>query len=559
MTAKLDPSTAPRLDAEEYMGAPGVSEKPQDEDAHTNEPDRASKDARAGARDFGPVLFAVGLFAIAFALRFLAARMLAGEPVWDGHYYDFGARRIAEGHGYSDDRIVGGRVEWHPWCHYPVGYSAYLAFFYWLLGPHAWAAHLANGLTGALVAVVVYLLGREAIGERRARLAGGLTAFHPGLVLYGALVMGELLSALTVMAAFWVAVYGSRAWGGRTLPLRLRGVAAGALLLGLGALVRPQALLCAPFLALALPLTPEPRPLLSRWMPRVQAALVASLLALVPVLPWTARNCRVMDGCALVSTNAGWNLAIGSFPRATGRFETLRSSDGCREVTGQVQQDRCWLEYGLANIKGAPGRWLGLIPAKLSNTFDHESFAVEYLREARPAEWGEERRVAWRSLLTAIHRTLVVASPLAFVARALPRRRRRGAETAHARDREGAPPGVARDRAWIVQGALVAIVALAAYVGISADTPTFWPIVLGACVLPWLPLPGRPAAPAALLLPVVLVATTALTHAVFFGDDRYHMVVTPALCLLAAAMFRLGPNTHGADTGGVRAAGTSSS
>ena len=57
-----------------------------------------------------------------------------------------------------------------------------------------------------------------------------------------------------------------------------------------------------------------------------------------------------MDGCALVSTNAGWNLAIGAFPRATGRFETLKSSDGCREVTGQVQQDRCWLDYGIANI-----------------------------------------------------------------------------------------------------------------------------------------------------------------------------------------------------------------
>ncbi|MBX3201712.1 MAG: hypothetical protein KF894_26480, partial [Labilithrix sp.] len=258
-------------------------------------------------------------------------------------------------------------------------------------------------------------------------------------------------------------------------------------------------------------------------------------LALAPVLPWTARNCRVMDGCALVSTNAGWNLAIGSFPRATGRFETLRSSDGCSEVTGQVQQDRCWLEYGIANIERAPARWLALIPAKLSNTFDHESFAVEYLREARPTEWPESRRVAWRAVLTAVHRVLILASPLAFIALILPRRR-------------GRP----------VQGALLAAIALAAYLAVAADTPTFWPIVLGACVLAWLPLPGRPAAPAALLLPIALIATTAVTHAVFFGDDRYHLVITPALCLLAAAALR-SPNTRGADTRGVRAAGTSSS
>ncbi|MDF2696706.1 MAG: hypothetical protein K0S65_5089, partial [Labilithrix sp.] len=129
-----------------------------------------------GDPDLTPVLFALGLFAVAFALRFLAARLLAGEPVWDGHYYDFGARRIAEGHGYSDDRIVGGQTEWHPWCHYPVGYSAFLAAFYRVFGAHGWVAHLANALTGALVAAVVYLLGREGLTERRARFAGVLTA-----------------------------------------------------------------------------------------------------------------------------------------------------------------------------------------------------------------------------------------------------------------------------------------------------------------------------------------------------------------------------------------------
>ena len=527
------------------VGSPSRHRALSDDSAPTTTSERdVGSGARPVARDLQPVFFALGLFAVAFALRFLAARLFAGEPVWDGHYYDFGARRIAEGHGYSDDRIVAGVVEWHPWCHYPVGYSGYLAFFYWLLGSHgSWVPHLANGLAGALACAVVYLLAREGLSERRARLAGILTTLHPGLILYGALVMGEVVSALSVMTAFWIAIRLTR-----TLPphasvlVRMRGVAAGALILGAGALVRPQALLCAPFLALALPLASRSSTLL-RWAPRAIATIVACVFALVPVLPWTARNCRVMDGCALVSTNAGWNLAIGSFPRATGRFETLRSSDGCREVTGQVQQDRCWLHYGIENIEREPGRWLGLIPAKLSNTFDHESFAVEYLREARPSEWPESRRVAWRSALTAVHRILMVASPLAFVALLFPLRRR------------------AEPRALAAQGALLVAVGLAGYLGISAGTPTFWPIVLGACVLAWLPLPGRPAPPPALLLPVVLIATTALTHAVFFGDDRYHLVATPAFCLLAAAALRP-PNTRGADateTRGVRAAGASSS
>jgi hypothetical protein len=454
------------------------------------------------------------LFVVAFALRFAAARWLAGEPVWDGHYYDFGARRIAEGHGYSDDRIVDGITEWHPWCHYPVGYSAFLGLFYWLFGSSAIVAHFANSLTGAAVVVVIYELGITALGERRGLAAGIITLIHPGLVLYGALVMGEMLAALTVMLALLVVVR-RPTWTGLGL---------GALVLGLGALVRPQALLCAPFLAFAMP---------GGWRAQWKPALIACVLALAPVLPWSARNCAVMDGCALVSTNAGWNLAIGAFPRATGRFETLRSSDGCREVTGQVQQDRCWLNYGIANIADSPGRWIRLIPAKLSYTFDHESFQVEYLHEARPAAWPEERRAAGRSLMTLFHRLLIAILPLAFLS---------------------------RTRNYVQLAGIVAT-AIAAYAGLSAGTPIVWPIVVAACALPWIPLPDRPALPPALAYSIVLVATVVVTHAAFFGEDRYHIVASPALCLLAAAALRTrAQNTRGAitDEGG-RAAGTSSS
>ena len=460
--------------------------------------------------------FGVGLLVVALALRLYAASALAGEPVWDGHYYDFGARHIASGFGYADLVMRDGRAVWHPWCHYPVGYSGFLAAFYILFGNGHAVAHFANALVGALLAVITYLLAREALSPRRAKVAGALVALHPGLVLYSTLLMTEPLSALLVLAAFYVALRVARGGAredGERHGRPLSGIAAGALLMGLAALVRPQALLCAPFLVLALPRAGAAAGL---WRQRALGLAVACGVALVPVLPWTARNCRVMDGCALVSTNAGWNLAIGSFPRATGRFETLRSDDGCREVTGQVQQDRCWLEYGIASIKAAPGRWLALVPAKLAFTFDHESFAVEYLREARPAAWPEERRVAVRGMLTGMHRVFVAASALAFVALAL-----RG-------DKRGRR----------VQAALLAGLAVASYFAFAAGTPTFWPIVIAACALPWLPLPGRPQPHPALLMSVSLIATTALAHAIFFGEDRYHMVATPVLCLLAAAALR---------------------
>ncbi len=453
--------------------------------------DDASPKREAG---FGALLFVVALVP-----RLWAALAWAGEPVWDGHYYDFGARRIAAGLGYSDDRpMPGGHLAWHPWCHYPVGYSGMLALVYRALGAGHAAAAVANALVGAALAVVTWALARRALSERRARAAGLVVALHPGLVLYAALLMTEPLAALLTLFAFWLAVRDSRPW---------RGLTAGALGLGIAALVRPQALLCAPFLALV---TPGRRT-------RALAAVVACGVALLPVLPWTVRNCRVMDGCALVSTNAGWNLAIGAFPRATGRFETLRSSDGCRDVTGQVQQDRCWLDYGAKQVLADPLRWLSLVPAKLGYTFDHESFAVEYLHEARPDSWPEPKRERARGVTTLVHRVLLAAAALGGVAFPAARRQRRDAR---------------------VQAALLAAVAAIGALAFVGDSPAFWPLAVAAAVVPCIPLPGRPDAPPAVLLCVALLATTIFTHAVFFGEDRYHVVVTPVLALLAAAALR---------------------
>jgi hypothetical protein len=450
----------------------------------------------AHARAPRDTLFGALLFVAALAPRLWVALAWAGEPVWDGHYYDFGARRIAEGRGYSDDLTIGGQLVWHPWCHYPVGYSAFLAGFYRVLGASHAVAGVANALTGAALAVATWALAAHALSRGRAMAAGILVAAHPGLVMQSALVMSEPLAALLVIAAFWLAVRDERPW---------RGLVLGALALGLGALVRPQALLCAPLLACVV-----------RGRARVPAVVAACALALLVVSPWTARNCRVMDGCALVSTNAGWNLAIGAFPRATGRFETLRSSDGCREVTGQVQQDRCWMRYGVDQIVAHPWHWLSLVPAKLGYTFDHESFAVEYLHEARPEAWPEHRRVAARGVTTLAHRLVLAAAALGAIAFPLARR------------------GVAA----AVQGAaLVAACALVA-AAFSSDAPSFWPLAVFAAAVPWLPLPGRPPTPPALLLAAALLATTVATHAIFFGEDRYHVVVTPVLALLAAAALR---------------------
>jgi 4-amino-4-deoxy-L-arabinose transferase-like glycosyltransferase len=436
---------------------------------------------------------------VALLPRLYVAIAWSREPVWDGHYYHLGAERLAAGLGYSEDALVGGHVLWRPWVHYPVGYSFILSIFYRALGPGLLVAPILNAFFGAGVAAVVHRLGRYFTTSGRAKLAAALVALHPGLIAYSPLVMTEVLATLLLLVAGLVVL---------TYREGIRGYLAAGVLLGIATLVRPESLLALPLLFLI-----RRRPFRRSFL----YTLAATALAFLVVLPWTLRNCQKLDGCALVSTNGGWNLAIGAIT-TTGRFHTLRASDGCAVVTGQVQQDDCWRKVGQERILQNPWRWLGLIPKKLEQTYNHESFAVEYLHEADPSVWTEPRRVAGRDFLTFFHRLLLVAAALGAVS-AL----------------HWVKPPPWDDAVQIGVG--VVIMMFATFAAAREDHAFYWlPALLPLVAI--LPLPGRPTlGPAGRYLLGLLAATT-VTHAIFFGEDRYHLIVTPVLCLLAAGALR---------------------
>lgn len=448
------------------------------------------------------------LFVVALAPRVWIATSWTHEAVWDGHYYHFGAQRIAEGHGYSDERVTPTGVEWHPWCHYPVGYSAFLALFYRVFGASVSVGTLAGALVGAATALVVHRLALRHTSNVRALVAGLVCALHPGLVMYAGLLMTEPLAALGLVLAP-LAYHRGAEMGGKTRPL-VGAVFAG-LVLGLTTLVRPQSLLSAPLVGLfAKRADGTDR---GGWKRALSVALVTTIGCVAVVVPWTVRNCRVMDGCAFVSTNGGWNLAIGSSPHATGRFDAINGSDGCREVTGQVQQDRCWFDQGVKWIERDPGRWLSLVPKKLAYTFDHQSFAVGYLSQADPDAWPEERRARYRKGLSAVQYLLLGAAALGTLRR--PRARRLDLF------------------AW---SALLTFVGLFA-TGVLAEPPTVWLVAVGLSIVGSLAAFRRDESG---IVPYVAATVGGLcvVHAVFFGEDRYQIVVTPALALLSA--FALG-------------------
>jgi hypothetical protein len=441
------------------------------------------------------------LVVVALLVRLVVVAAAEPEPVWDGRYFDAFARRLARGEGYTVS-VEGDSGALRPTAHYPVGYPALLALAYRLFGDRVGVAFLVQCALGAALVAVVHAIAERTSGPRGARVAGLVAALHPGLVLQAPLVMAEPLAALLYACLVACMLH---------TPAHLGIAALGGLVAGFATLVRPQTLLLAPALVAcalmtAAPASSEPRvnegPASARSDLRrsFAAALVfAGALAAV-VAPWSLRNARVLDGPALVSTNGGWNLAIGALPGATGRYRALPSGHGCEAIGGEVAVDRCLGAKARDAIAADPRAFLALVPAKLSYAIDYEAFPVEALHEAHPERVPEGlRRAAWRVLMV-LHQALLLGAAVAVFR-------------------------LRRARVWI---------------GAAAFS-----------LLPMIAL-GRPTSGGvAVALGVVLCAERAIldrlvgasllvflgTHAVFFGEDRYHVVLEALLTLPLAARF----------------------
>ncbi len=238
---------------------------------------------------------------------------------------------------------------------------------------------------------------------------------------------------------------------------------------------------------------------------RLRAAIVASALAALVCLPWTARNCVRMHRCALVSVNGGWNLLIGSAEGATGAWSPVEVPPACATVWDEAAKDACFGDAARREIAAHPARFAALVPRKLATTFDYAGAAGWYLHEANPAAFSARAKLVLSAVETAFVRLAWLAASVAAARLAGPRRKLRGIVAALA-----ALCFVTEHAWWGVALLVVALVAL-----------------------------GRALARAPLVVTatVATVVVTALTHAAFFGAGRYGLVVLPLATALAALAF----------------------
>lgn len=326
-----------------------------------------------------PLALALGLTLATRAALVAATRE---PPRWDGHFYARYAEALARGLGYVE--VAPGAAP-RPTAFYPVGYPAALAAAMRAVGDATVAMALVNLVASLTAAAALTSVAARAGGERAATRAAVLYALYPGAVLWCGAAMTETLhGALLALSLAATALP-------RTDRSRGVGAFAAGAALGAATLVRPQSLLLLPLASLG------GRSLRGRAL----ALLLSALGAAAVVAPWTARNCATLDACALVSTNGGSNLLIGTFPDARGGYRRPAAADGCADVRGEVHRDRCMSNLARERIREAPGRWLALGGMKLAGTFLWEHDPVSYLRGERRERFGDVTYGALVALCTA--------------------------------------------------------------------------------------------------------------------------------------------------------------
>ncbi len=352
-------------------------------------------DTRGAYRD------ALGWAAVAAAVRIAWLARVPAVAAWDGLIYARTAARIARGMGFVD--TWNNLPPYRPTAFYPVGYPALLGAAYLIAGTAPWVAGALNVLAATATTGLLALLARRAWNRPGAWLAAGLYALSPGAVMYASTLMTETVSGALLVVTVWAA---SRHRDHGAARARWGAPLAAGVLLGVGALVRPQALLLAPVVACLTPGAPS-------WRARARVLAVTGLACAAVVLPWTVRNCIQLDGCALVSVNGGSNLWIGTDPDAAGNYRTLRLGEGCDRVRGEVAKDRCYGRLAARRIAADPRAWIALAPAKVTALLDYEAAPAAYLSEAPGHPLTADCAARATRVLTAWHRAVLALALLA--------------------------------------------------------------------------------------------------------------------------------------------------
>jgi 4-amino-4-deoxy-L-arabinose transferase-like glycosyltransferase len=282
----------------------------------------------------------------ALALRVVVIVISSNEAVGgDGFAYSYEANRNAAGHWFIN-ALSGKPAAIHPpiWSLILTGWAE--------LGQHSWfRQQLLASIIGTCTVAVVGLAGRRIAGDRVGLVAAAIAAVYAGLWLYERALLSETF-LLLVIAAMLILAYSFH-----DHPSIARAALLGAMC-GLLAMTRSEEILLFPLLVVPLILTARG----TSWRMRISWLILAAVLTLALIAPWTIYNLGRFQKPIFLSTNAGAAAAsancdgtyygpdIGWYSLDPNCFPTHQNTDPSIAEGQEVHQGETYVEGHLSRL-----------------------------------------------------------------------------------------------------------------------------------------------------------------------------------------------------------------
>lgn len=270
-------------------------------------------------KNLQPKRLLIGVLALSVLLRLGMALYLGNQVVdlpgtTDQLSYHHLALRLLDGHGFTFAEPWWPLTQPdEPSAHWSFLYTFYVTLLYGLFGPNPIVARLIQVvIVGILQPYLAYLIGRRLFDEWVGLAAAFFTAVYFYFIYYAATLMTEPFYLVAILASLYLTM--------RIADSGPRPQVKGALLLGLllGAIVllRQLYLLLIPFQLLWL---------LWAWYKRhgrtpLVEIMLAAILVVAMILPFTYYNYTRFDRFVLLNTNAGYAFFWGNHPVYGARF-----------------------------------------------------------------------------------------------------------------------------------------------------------------------------------------------------------------------------------------------